>query len=43
MSKKLKLICIFIGFPIVMMAALFLSLYIGEKTKYIFRYRISLR
>ena len=33
MSKKLKLICIFIGFPIVMMAALFLSLYFGEKNK----------
>ena len=33
MSKKLKLICIFIVFPVVMVGALFLSLYFGEKSK----------
>ena len=31
MSKKLKYICIFLIFPIVMVGALFLSLYFGEK------------
>ena len=33
MSKRIKFIFIFLVFPVVMIAALFLSLYIGEKSK----------